>query len=142
MKRILLFALISFIVFSCKKYPEGPAISLLTKTHRVSHSWVTTQILEDGIDKTSSYQSAYKDYNLIIYKAGNYSVSYLAFGLLSYSESGNWAFNSEKTYINFDPSSNTNPSNPWKVIKLKNDEFWALDEDFNGKKLELHFIPK
>jgi hypothetical protein len=142
MKKYLSLLLLSVVVFSCSKYPDGPSITILTKKHRLSHSWKLTTAIEDGIDKTGDYQTAYKDYNLVIDKGGNYSMTYNFFGVSSYAETGTWSLNGDKTYITFNPGSNSNPDNPYKILKLKNDEFWALDEDFNGKKLEIHLIPK
>lgn len=141
MKKIIaIFALIATFT-SCKKYPEGPSISLRSKTERLANTWNFTKVLEDGVDKTSDYQSVFKDYKITINNDGTYSISYMGFGLISYTENGNWAFNDDKTYVSFDPTSNSNSNWDVKILKLMETELWVLDEDNNGKDIEYHLQP-
>lgn len=143
MKKItLLSTLVLILAGSCKKYPDGPAISLRSKKERLANSWVISKAIEDGTDKTGDYQAALKDYNIIIDKGGTYSLSYIGLGLFTITENGNWSFSSDKTRVTFDPTSNNNDNNEWKILKLKEEELWVLDEDYNDKKLEIHFTPK
>ena len=144
MKKIIALAIVLiFVIGSCKKYPEGPAFTILTKRNRLENSWVIQQVIENGVDKTSDYKNVYKDYNLIIDKKGPYSASYTFLGF-AVAESGSWAFNGDKTFVIFDPSSNNNGNTSWKIMKLKDKELWALDDDFNGtgNDVEFHMIPK
>ena len=141
--RKLSIAFIIFLIFDtgCKKYPDGPGLSLISKTERLSNSWKISQVLENDIDKTSDYQFAFTDYNLIIKNNGDYTINYKALGILSVNESGKWTFNDDKTKVILDPSSNNNPNNELKILKLMEEELWLLDEDSNGAKLEFHFLP-
>lgn len=139
-KIIVVFALI-ILIASCKKYPEGPSLSLRSKTERLSNTWRFTKVLEDGVDKTSDYQTVFKDYKITINKDGSYSISYTGFGILSYTENGNWTFNGDKTYVGFDPTSNSNSNWDVKILKLMENELWVLDENNNGKKIEYHLQP-
>jgi hypothetical protein len=142
MKKYIVILLLSGIIFSCKKYPDGPALSLSSKKSRVANSWVLTKAVEDGTDRTGDYQNAYKDFNIIMSKSGNYTMTYKFYSSIDYSETGTWTFNGDKTYVILDPNSNNNGSWSWKILRLTQKEWWVLDEDFNGKKLEIHFVPK
>lgn len=141
MKKIALLAVLLTTIVSCKKYPEGPSFSLISRSERLANTWKIAKVLEDGVDKTSDYQSAFKDYAATVDKAGTYSLSYKILGLLSYSENGNWSFNDDQSMVTFDPTSNNNSNWDVKILKLKEDELWFLDEDNNGKKIEYHFQP-
>ena len=142
MKKITIALIpVLFFLSSCKKYPDGPGLSLISKTERLSNSWKVSQVLENDVDKTSDYQFAFTDYNLVIKNDGNYTINYKALGILTVNESGKWTFNGDKTKVILDPSSNNNPNNELVILKLMEDELWLLDEDNNGAKLEFHFIP-
>ncbi|MBC7865320.1 MAG: hypothetical protein IAF38_20255 [Bacteroidia bacterium] len=142
MKKYSAFLLLLLVVFSCKKYPEGPTLSLSSKKERMANSWVLIKAIESGVDKTGDYQTAFKDFNLVIDKEGTYSMSYVAFGIANYSETGSWFFNGNKEKVTFDPSSNGNDNSTDNILRLKQKELWLLDEDFNGKILEMHLAPK
>ena len=47
--------LIVVSVTSCKKYPDGPLLSLRSKTEWVANNWKVGQALEGGKDVTSDY---------------------------------------------------------------------------------------
>ena len=143
MKKIVVaFFVCVLALSSCKKYPDGPSFSLLSKKERLSNSWVISKVLEDGVDKTGDYQTAYKNYNVIINKSGTYSLSYQVLGVVNYNENGNWTFNGDKTYVTLDPSSNNNSNFSLKILRLKETDLWLYDENNNGKKIEYHFTPK
>jgi hypothetical protein len=142
MKNLILLSFAALLVFSCKKYKDGPALSLSSKTSRLSGSWVLSKVIEDGVDKTGDYQTAYKNYNIIIEKSGTYSSSYSAFGFYNVNESGNWAFISNKEGVSFDPTSNNNGNWDLEIYRLTQKELWLYDNDFDGNKVEFHFVPK
>jgi hypothetical protein len=52
-KYILLFLFIAFCLTDCKKYPEGPRISLTSKVKRVLGNYRVESFLIDGADSTS-----------------------------------------------------------------------------------------
>jgi len=55
----LLFILFAFAILlcSCKKYKEGPAISLRTKTNRITGTWKIERLYINDIDSTNEYQT-------------------------------------------------------------------------------------
>ncbi len=120
-KLLLLFIGIVAMFFSCKKYEEGPAFSLLTKKSRVSNTWELDKYYENGVDKTNDAVSAFKDFTLFIDKNNmKYSKSFSAFGLIPYGETGSWKFTSDMESIEFDPENYSLAPYTWKIIKLKN----------------------
>lgn len=58
MVKRLIFFLAPLLMFcaSCKKYAEGPTISLLPRTERVEGKWVIETADLNGTDSTSVYQ--------------------------------------------------------------------------------------
>lgn len=136
---ILSLILVCIIVFSCKKYPEGPTISFRSKTERLSNSWHVKQYIENGIDKTNDFNNVFQNYILTIRNDLSYTVSYKLLGVLNYNEFGNWAFNTNKTGITFKNNANNNTTN-WTILKLMEKELWGKYLDSN-KTIEVHLIP-
>ncbi|HEY0029202.1 MAG TPA: hypothetical protein VGC65_00475 [Bacteroidia bacterium] len=136
----LLFAMAAIILLSvtaCKKYPEGPAISLRSKAERVANNWKVSQAMENGADVTTDYNR----YELDLTKDGHASLSakYKFLGVdYEYVTNGNWTFTSSKEKISFDFDNNS-ADGVYEILKLKEEEMW-LKED--GKSLELHFVPR
>ncbi|NSW45250.1 MAG: hypothetical protein HPY79_05505 [Bacteroidales bacterium] len=138
---ILRFSIIIFTLFiiSCKKYPEGPTISFISKTERLSNTWRVKQYFENGIDKTNDFNNVFQNYVLTIKKDYTYTLTYKAFGIINYSENGSWAFNSNKTGVIFNNNANNNTTN-WSILKLMEKELWGKYIDSN-KTIEVHLIP-
>ena len=95
MKKILLLTLITTIILpfsSCKKYEEGPALTLLSKKQRAANTWNILKYYENGTDKTEDAKSVFGDFVLIIDRNNmKYSKSFKALGILPYGESGSWS---------------------------------------------------
>lgn len=141
-KKIKLFAslvLAVIIIFSCKKYPEGPTISFRSKTERLSNTWHVKQYIENGTDKTNDFNNVFQNYVLTIRNDLSYAMSYKVLGLINYNETGIWAFNTNKTGITFKNNANNNTSN-WTILKLMEQELWGKYLDSN-KTIEIHLIP-
>jgi Lipocalin-like domain len=128
---LLLFS----IAFGSCKYEEGPKISLRTKKHRAVNTWYLEKAFENGVDKTTEYKAAYVDYKIEIKNDDKYTLSYRAFNLIDYSESGTWSFSNDKININFNPAGSAGPS-AWKILRLKEHETWVMQQ-INGKDVEL-----
>lgn len=124
MKRIIsiLFVVAIFATVAlegCKKYPEGPAISLRTKTARVAGKWAIEKVIVNGTD--SPYD--YSDISIEFTKDGKTTYTW---GSLSYS--GEWKFNDDKTKILQKDDDDTEWSES-EILKLKNSEFWTKEVD-------------
>lgn len=136
-KKILL-SVLSIAVLSvtaCKKYQEGPVISLHSKTERVANNWKVGQALDKGNDVTSSYTK----YDLDLAKNGSASLTakYKFLGSdYAFTTKGTWVFVSNKDKISFD-FDNNDADGVYQILKLKENEMWLKSD---GGTLELHFV--
>ncbi len=113
---------------------------MMTKKARLENSWVIAMVMEnDSTDKTIEYQNTYKNYNMVINKDGTYGSLYKLNGT-DVPDAGKWRFSPDKTIVVF--NGNQGGANEWKILRLKKRELWVIDNNFNGKKVEFHFIPK
>ena len=57
MKKILLLFITIVLLYGCKKYPDGPAISLLSKESRITGEWDVEYFSVNGYDSTEYLKS-------------------------------------------------------------------------------------
>lgn len=133
----------------CKKYEEGPAISLNTKMHRAVNSWVIEQVFETSTngtktDRTGDYKTAYGNYNMILTKDEDYTITYSPYNIGNYSETGRWEFGGDKINMLFfnDNGNNSSIGTLWRILRLKEKELWMKTVNGNGVTIEVHFMPK
>ncbi len=153
MKKLVALSLLFLILLSsCKKYPDGPALSLRSKKERLSNTWHINKYYYNNEDKTGDAQYLFADYTLVINKNGTYSLSFhtkvyfLTVLILDTpsSESGKWAFNDDKSFVNFTPETSTNSnasSSSYKILMLKEKELHAQTIDSNGNKTVVYLKP-
>lgn len=129
--RILLMSslmLMSIITFnSCKKYPDGPTLSLRTKTERVSNVWRIEKLTKNGVDitaGTSEKTYEFRKDGAFIYTSG------------SKIEQGTWVFIDKKERLDI----KTSDPFKWKILRLKEKEMWAQEND--GDIFEYHLVPR
>ncbi len=135
MKTKNIFAFILIIAASltgCKKYENGPVISLRSKTERVSNTW-----------KVESYTINGSDYTSILNNI-NYTETYTKDGKYSYSSSlgsssGTWEFQSNKMQIK--RSGASGQATDLNILRLKEKEFWYYYLD-NSDRHEIHLKEK
>ncbi len=137
---ILLMAGVIFFA-SCKKYEEGPTISLRSKKERIANTWkVNKATLDDGADSTSYYSK----WVILFTKEGTFMYSN---GQNSLATWGTWDLINDKTVIAaqwrdfniFSPTYNKIITFNYKILKLKVNEVCVhLDE----QNMELQLIPK
>ncbi len=132
MKTKIIFYLILILGLSftgCKKYEEGPALSLRSKTARVANTWKVELFTINGIDNTSALTSI--NYSETYDKDGNYSYnSSIGTG------SGKWEFQSNKEQIKRSGVSGQSTETLY-ILRLKEKEFWYYYLDGNNK-FEIH----
>ncbi|HEU4719506.1 MAG TPA: lipocalin family protein [Bacteroidia bacterium] len=122
------FAAIAFTASSCKKYEDGPAISLLTKKMRLCNDWVVDKYLENGTDETngtdmtSFMQSVITEWS--IKKDNSYTITGAG------SESGTWSLGEDKDDVTFTPSSGT--ARTFRILMLKSKELRLRQTNTNG----------
>ena len=52
---ITLAALLFLCAPACKKYDEGPALSLRSKKSRIANKWKVDKLFKNGVDSTKYY---------------------------------------------------------------------------------------
>lgn len=128
MRILLLSLVVLFAVGACKKYPEGPILSLHSRDVRVAGSWSVEKMMVNLQENTGFYSKyAYS------YGSDNSYSENNGFNTLN----GSWAFsaNQDSIIINY----NTNQVlHRYKILKLKNKSMWLI-EDVNGTSYEWHF---
>ena len=144
MKQIVFYILLSTIstilLISCKKYPDGPGISVISKKERLSNVWHLASYFENGVDKTTDFNNAFQNAVITINKTGDYSLKYKAWGLINYSESGTWRITNKNANFETNPTSGSGSVGSHRILRLKEQELWYEDTDANGTK-EYHLIP-
>lgn len=114
-----IFAIILIIgasLTSCKKYEEGPAFSLRSKTARVANTWKVESYTINGTDYTSTLTNI--NYTETYDKDGNYSYS-----STTDAGSGKWEFQSDKEQIKRSGVSGQSTETLF-ILRLKEKEFW------------------
>jgi len=131
---ILLFFLVVFCITDCKKYPEGPRISLRTKKIRIQGVWYTELFLVNGEDSTANYIIPYV--NCGCYNIGPKGYSIYKIG--SQGRDGSWDFSNNKNNIVF--YNNNGQGLPplfvgdkveWVIQRLTDKQFWLKRNDNN-----------
>ena len=57
MKQFALFSLLLILTLgACKKYPDSPMISFITRAERIEGKWKADQVLYNDVDSTSSFK--------------------------------------------------------------------------------------
>lgn len=128
---IVLAGLMIPTIQSCKKYPEGPAISLRSRAERVANTWKVDNYKKNGTD----YTSLVSDYSETFTKTGDYSYIWSSF-----SGTGTWAFQNNDAEIRLTGVSSQS-SQTLYILKLEEKQFWYYYMDGNDKK-EFHMIQK
>jgi hypothetical protein len=116
-------------ISGCKKYEDGPLISLTSRTERVSNTWKVDNYKINGDDFTSLVSG----YTETFTKAGNYSYTW---GL--FSGTGSWAFKNNYAEIQLTGIENQS-SQTLVILKLEEKQFWYYYMDGDDKK-ELHLV--
>lgn len=140
MKKILPVLFILLLVSSCKKYEDGPILSLRSKKVRLANEWKTESYSENGTDKTNDWNSYYQGAKLTIGKDGRFFITYKANGSYDVEQNGTWDFNGDKTIILFNQMVPVTDAWTWKITRLKEHELWVQDLDSAGLIKELHLV--
>lgn len=117
--------------FACKKYEDGPWLSLHTKKARLVNVWKYDHVTQNGNDVTASYVNRSVEFK----KDGNYIITYG-----QYADAGTWQFASNKEDIVLSES-NSSSAITWHILKLKNKELWLSEQD-GSRSYEYHLLPK
>ena len=124
-------------ITSCKKYPDGPEISLRSKTERVANNWRVEKAMDGNSDVTSDFEK----YDITFTKGhrATLSANYKFFGATyAYTTEGTWSFasNNEKLVVDYDSDS---ADRTYIILRLMEDEMWLREE---GGTLVLHLVTR
>ena len=133
-KKLLFLAICFIIAFSgCKKYDQGPIISILTKKSRVINVWKIERTITNG-----QYQAGGDNYFIEFKKEGKAECT-VVIGSTSIVTEGIWTFDEKKESLLVTFGTNTATH---KILKLKAKELWWLDEGGGGFVQETRLIPR
>jgi hypothetical protein len=136
---IFLGLLTLVLLASCKKYPEGPAFSFLSKKGRAVNGWAIEQYLEDGVDKTDAYLAGYSDFSLQLLKDGTYLRSWVSLSA-PFTEAGAWEFADGKNELVMVSASGSTAPVEYTILKLQNHKMWLRIIDPNSTvEKEIHY---
>ena len=142
--KVLLSVMLVAVVFSnqsCKKYEDGPAVSLRSKKARVVNEWVVKKIYENGSEQDMTGLTLWLDFN-----DDWTGRSYVKYSLNGDSESEDeqfdWEFNSDKTKVIIDYKDKDIDNDELVILKLYEDEFWFKETDDKGNEWEYHLEPR
>ena len=129
----------SFVIIiftSCKKYEDGPSLSLRSRKERVANDWRIDKAMNNGNDVTSDFNN----YLVKFGKGGEASLiaKYHFLGTdYEFTTNGTWSFESNDDKIKVDYENNSADAT-YLIMRLKETEFWVRQE---GNDLELHLVP-
>ncbi len=126
-KLLFVIAIIASLAFSsCKKYEEGPSLTLRSRTSRLTGEWKITKELENGSAQTFDANERVK-----IEKGGAYTYSSTILGQVI-SMTGTWELtsNDEKLKISFTSGGSTS-SKEYTIMRLSNSELFLEQQDGN-----------
>jgi hypothetical protein len=133
----ILYLVIAFILVSggCKKYPDGPLLSLRSKKARLAGEWQLDKVIRNGQD-TTAYFKAYlgSNYMLTIKKHGVYYVSG------NFPGDGNWRLDDKKEMIYFAPTGGVGKEEGYEIRRLKSKELWLRNTDEQGTVTESRYF--
>jgi len=144
MKRIasvLFFAFVILIsISSCRKYEEGPNVSLRTKKARITNNWKYESALVNGVEVSlDPYYAKQKHY---FYRDGKYIQTIIdPITLEARNLQGNWTLydNDKKIAITVKVSpANLDSTMDYNILKLFEKQMWLRTTD-NSR--EYHFAP-
>jgi hypothetical protein len=142
---IFLFVAFVLIITSCKKYPDGPLLSLQSKTKRIVGIWDVEYFEINGFDSTAYLKSKsfYGMYSFEI-NPSHGSADYADYRSddARYNNWGSWAWKSDKDDLGIylPPTPYTNSLGPyraeyviWEIRRLTKNQLWLRTTYTDGR---------
>jgi hypothetical protein len=127
---------------SCKKYEDGPLISIHSKTKRVSNEWRLEEKFLNGVEQPLDDD----DYRFrITFKEDGTCYKTTTNGSSSTSRVGTWNFVNDKevirTYFVYTYFATTVTEETfYTILRLKEKELWVRETRSNGDVYEFRFV--
>jgi hypothetical protein len=131
----ILIIVFFLVVSSCKKYPDGPLISLRSKDARLTARWQMEKYLVNGADSTEKLNPGNSKYNI----AFNHGNKPQVFTDINYN--GFYEFREDKSIIriygflyplNYEFGLILNDDCEWKILRLTHKQLW-LETSLQGR---------
>jgi hypothetical protein len=128
-KKILAAAGVTAVVVSgCGKYEDGPNFSLLSKKSRVVGTWDMKSLTDSQTGVTDNFCQNGAYCVEITMDKDNKLTQKISDGSYSYTYTGTWDFNDDKTQLIWTTPSYTTS---YEIKRLTNKELW-LDDDITS----------
>lgn len=128
-KKILAAAgVTAVVVSSCGKYEDGPNFSLLSKKSRVVGTWDMKTLTDSQTGATDNFCQNGAYCVEITMDKDNKLTQKISDGSYSYTYTGTWDFNDDKTQLIWTTPSYTTS---YEIKRLTNKELW-LDDDITS----------
>jgi hypothetical protein len=128
-KKILAAAgVTAVVVSSCGKYEDGPNFSLLSKKSRVVGTWDMKTLTDSQTGATDNFCQNGAYCVEITMDKDNKLTQKISDGSYSYTYTGTWDFNDDKTQLTWTTPSYTTS---YEIKRLTNKELW-LDDDITA----------
>jgi hypothetical protein len=128
-KKILAAAgVTAVVVSSCGKYEDGPNFSLLSKKSRVVGTWDMKTLTDSQTGATDNFCQNGAYCVEITMDKDNKLTQKISDGSYSYTYTGTWDFNDDKTQLIWTTPSYTTS---YEIKRLTNKELW-LDDDITA----------
>jgi hypothetical protein len=125
-----------FVMGSACKYEEGPALSLRTKTARLTGTWKAEKYIDK--DGTETKPDANDKTTWTLDKDNKVKVRVEVFGQSStFDGTWEWIKSKEGVRITIDYGQFGSDSQDFTILRLKNTELWMQDDDGD----QIHLIP-
>ena len=111
---------LTFVLASCNKYEDGPAVSLLPKKARLTGTWTPVKVIDNG--EVTEYSDESK--SMSFYKDFTYMNRITPIHI-----EGKWNFNGDKTKITFSTTGVIQLSVEETILRLTNTELWLKNGD-------------
>ncbi len=138
-KTVLLTAIVlAFVLPSCKKYEEGPLISLSSAKSRVVNVWKMEKVWVNSSEITNSWSTLWPSFSMELKNDDTYILTWSPLVV----ENGTWTFDNPKERIITTATASAS-STVYTIIRLKKDEMWVTYSNaIGGENWEYHLVTK
>jgi len=140
-KATIYLSLLLILATACKKYEEGPTISLRSKEKRLCQTWELHEFTKDGEPAGVSHLKYkwqfHKDGVFILFRSNNDSGSWETEEL-----SSKWKWDADKDKLEVEAINAPNFWTSYEIKKLKYKELVLERTDYEGKLLRYVFWPE
>ena len=135
MRAVFIFLALTVLIPACKKYEEGPSISILSKMERLTGEWDALRYFENGVQ----FQLPVEVITMKMARDGTFQK--ITCGANTYSTnsvSGNWAFSDDKESLMLTYSASNTET--WAIKRLTNNQLFIETTQPGGSIVRYEFV--